>query len=374
MRFDLVVIDTETTGLEYDRHRMIQIGVATVKGGRIVNTWESKLRLIDGEVSEYAMQVNGLDPVELRSEKYPHPKTVLRHLQEHFLLPGVILGGHNLSFDLGFLQAEFERHGLPKWEGDFADSMALARALLPDISASLESLTQYFNVKLTRHHDALADAVATAYVLVKLLALAEKRGLNPYNLLIDRPGRPIRYRPENARVATQEEILAELAEREKALAAASTARSSGAETPPFRRGFWVSVCGIVNEAAQKVKGLQKPIYPLLPSPREALAYAREHQSGARFVVNDDAGRNVEVVVRYRPIKSPNPAHRHKLQRYQIFFEHGGRIHPFRSHSTEVYRDGPETLCFLGYTDAYNALTEASIRQWLAREHCLVGNK
>ncbi|WP_043713950.1 3'-5' exonuclease [Symbiobacterium thermophilum] len=360
MRYNLVVIDTETTGLEYDQHRIIQIGVVAIKEQRIVKTWESKLRLIDGEVSAYAMQVNRLDPSDMRSEKYPHPKAVLRKLQEEFLRPGVLLGAHNLSFDLGFLQAEFARHGLPQWQGNFVDSMALGRALLPDLSASLESLARHFRVELTQHHDALADAVATAHVLLHLLDLAQQRGLDPLNLLIERQGRPIRYRPDNARVVTQEEILAELAKIQQQRAAATDTASARSASSG---GLFSALRAAVRETVQKMAA---PKYPLLPSPREALAYARDHQSGSRFVVRGVSGRDVEVVVKYHPIRSSHPQHRHKLQRYQIFYRHKGQLYPYANAHTEKHQMDGRTLYLWEYHDAYQALSEAALRQWLTK--------
>ena len=90
---------------------------------------------------------------------------------------GCILVAHNAQFDMAFLKSNCLKLDL---ECNFTaiDTLEFARCLLPDLkNHKLDTLCKHLNITLENHHRAVHDAVATAYVYLKCLDLAEINGL-----------------------------------------------------------------------------------------------------------------------------------------------------------------------------------------------------
>lgn len=90
---------------------------------------------------------------------------------------------HNASFDVGFMNANYERHDLPKITQPVIDTLEFARNLYPEYKRhGLGPLTKRFQVSLDHHHMANYDAEATGRLLFIFLKDArEKHGIK--NLL-----------------------------------------------------------------------------------------------------------------------------------------------------------------------------------------------
>ena len=91
---------------------------------------------------------------------------------------GAVLAGHNVRFDLGFLDRELQRTESARLATPVVDTLVLARRLLRGRieTASLAALAEFFGVSEQPCHRALPDARATAEILVRLVELARERG------------------------------------------------------------------------------------------------------------------------------------------------------------------------------------------------------
>ena len=70
-----------------------------------------------------------------------------------------VLVAHNATFDVGFMNANYERHGLPKISQPVIDTLEFARNLYPEYKRhGLGPLTKRFGVALEHHHMANYDA------------------------------------------------------------------------------------------------------------------------------------------------------------------------------------------------------------------------
>ena len=101
---------------------------------------------------------------------------------------GTVLVAHNATFDVGFMNANYERHGLPKITQPVIDTLEFARNLYPDFKRhGLGPLTKRFGVGLEHHHMANYDAEATGRLLfIFIKDVAEKHGVtNLKDLNID---------------------------------------------------------------------------------------------------------------------------------------------------------------------------------------------
>ena len=89
-----------------------------------------------------------------------------------------VIVAHNARFDLAFLDREVGRLSGRRIAAPVVDTVSLAKKLLDDRTArfGLASLAYFFGTSVRPCHRALADAQATAEVLLALLGLAQERG------------------------------------------------------------------------------------------------------------------------------------------------------------------------------------------------------
>lgn len=155
-------IDTETTGWSQNQHEVIEIGVVIARASDLdeLKCFERKVKPLRLEhASHKALEINGFDPK--RWEGAPYLVDVLKELKPY--LDGAIIGGHNVSFDLRFLEVAWEKHG-HRPEGMTVDktydTMLRARALgLP--SSGLSAVCTHYSIPQPVQHRALADARAS---------------------------------------------------------------------------------------------------------------------------------------------------------------------------------------------------------------------
>ncbi|MCC6176911.1 MAG: GIY-YIG nuclease family protein [Chloroflexi bacterium] len=180
------VVDLETTGASAIYDRIIEVGVVRLVGGEIVDRYE---QLIDPRVPipPFITRLTGIDARMVRGR--PDFGAVVSVVQA--AIAGGPLVAHNASFDEAFLRHAFTRAGL-RLDRPRLCTLRLARRLLPRLpSYRLDALTTYFGLKVPTRHRALADAEATAGVLLRLLDLAGERGVDTLDGLFELQGQPI---------------------------------------------------------------------------------------------------------------------------------------------------------------------------------------
>jgi DNA polymerase-3 subunit epsilon len=93
------------------------------------------------------------------------------------VLRGHLFVAHNAAFDWRFVSSELSRYAGQQLSGEKLCTVKLARAVVPNIRRrSLDSLSYFFGIENHARHRAGGDAVATAKVLLRLLAAARERG------------------------------------------------------------------------------------------------------------------------------------------------------------------------------------------------------
>src|ERR671916_481570 len=189
---EFVVLDVETTGLQPSRQRIIEIAIARFSGGAATILWES-LCNPGRNVPKYIIKLTGIDDDLL--EDAPTFDKIAGTVCE--LLTDRVVVGHNVDFDLGFLNAELDRVGRPALVNDRVDTLALATRLLPGLrKPTLSALAQRLAVSeqpRTRHR-AGPDAALTGIVAVALLEHARDAGFRSLDELKS-IARPVTRRP-----------------------------------------------------------------------------------------------------------------------------------------------------------------------------------
>ena len=155
------VVDIETTGGLKGGNRITEIGVVKVQHGKVIDTWTS---LVNPErhIPGFITSLTGIS----YSMVYNAP--VFAEIAKPLLdkLAGSIFVAHNVNFDYGFIKKECEMAGhffkMPK----MCTVVESRKAFKGLKSYSLGNLSAHFNLNLTSHHRALADATATAELLL----------------------------------------------------------------------------------------------------------------------------------------------------------------------------------------------------------------
>ncbi|MFI5274800.1 MAG: exonuclease domain-containing protein, partial [Ktedonobacterales bacterium] len=170
---EFAVLDVETTGLAPGRHRLIEVGVVLVRGNDI-GTFYSRLVNPERAIPQFITKFTGISNAMVRrSAKAPVVLDALRA----FIGERPIVG-HNIGFDLSFLNFEAERCGMGvAFPQEGVDTIALARRYLPGMRrAKLDRVAAALHVVVRDRHRALPDARITAQVFAQLLALARGEG------------------------------------------------------------------------------------------------------------------------------------------------------------------------------------------------------
>jgi DNA polymerase III epsilon subunit family exonuclease len=162
-------VDVETTGASADfGHRVIEIGVARVEGGRVTAQYE---QLVDPQrrISAGVTALTGISQAMVEGK--PTFSAELPRILE--LMRGAVVVGHNVRFDLGFLRKEFRRggHDIVEAIGDVPvlDTVRIARRRFGRGGNGLQALAPRLGVTPTTAHRALADVITTVGVFEKLL-------------------------------------------------------------------------------------------------------------------------------------------------------------------------------------------------------------
>ena len=83
-----------------------------------------------------------------------------------------IVVGHNVTFDIGFMNTGYARHGMEPIKNPIIDTLTLARFLYPNYkSYRLNTLAKKFDVVLEHHHRAIYDAETTGHLNYLFLIL-----------------------------------------------------------------------------------------------------------------------------------------------------------------------------------------------------------
>ena len=169
-----VVFDVETTGLSAIYNDLIQVAASKMYKGNIIAEFDEFINP-GHPLSAFTTELTGITDDHVKNSK-PLVQ-VLKEFQE--FCKDTVLVAHNASFDVGFMNANYERHGLPKITQPVIDTLEFARNLYPEYKRhGLGPLTKRFGVALEHHHMANYDAEATGRLLfIFIKEVAEKHGV-----------------------------------------------------------------------------------------------------------------------------------------------------------------------------------------------------
>lgn len=166
----VVVFDTETTGLDLSHDQIMQLSAVRLDGqGQVIASFDQIL-IPTVPVSEGARNTVPYDPEEEIRKRGRPAEEVLAEFAA-FARGGVLVGHNSAAFDLPLLQRELRDHGLPPLEASAAfDTLTLARQFYPGLeNHKLSTLCEAFAITNPSAHNAMGDVLATALVLWHML-------------------------------------------------------------------------------------------------------------------------------------------------------------------------------------------------------------
>ncbi len=168
---DYVIVDTETTGFDPNRDRLLEISAIKIRSGEIVDTFSSLVKP-DIEIPDHISKLTGIDDTLVMDA--PEIDTVIP-IVAGFIGEDLIVG-HNVAFDLNFLTT-WSYHITGKWlMNDYVDTMCVARSYhLPVEHYKLQYLKEYFGIEQEEAHRALADCYTTFELIKKLNELVPSK-------------------------------------------------------------------------------------------------------------------------------------------------------------------------------------------------------
>ena len=179
-----VVLDVETTGGSPASASLTEVAAARYRGGELLATYQTFVRP-DERIPPYITALTGISDAMVADA--PRIGEMLPSFLE-FLGGGVVVG-HNVRFDLSFLNHALESTGRDRLANATVDTLALARRLVRDMvpNCKLGTLAATLRLPHQPSHRALTDVLATGDLLHALLERAGTFGIVGLEELLDLP-------------------------------------------------------------------------------------------------------------------------------------------------------------------------------------------
>jgi DNA polymerase-3 subunit epsilon len=178
------VIDVETTGGGPRSCALTEVAAAKFRGGECLGTFAT---LVDPRdiIPPFITALTGITDDMVRDA--PSVPGVLPAFIE--FVHGAVLVGHNVAFDLAFINAALEENERLPLDNLVVDTLALARRLVrPEVpNCRLATLASGLELEHRPAHRALDDVMATADLLHRLIEDATGFGVFQLGQLVELP-------------------------------------------------------------------------------------------------------------------------------------------------------------------------------------------
>jgi len=171
---EFAIIDIETSGGKPKDSKIIEIAIVIHDGKTIKEKYQSLINP-EKKIDWYVSKLTGISnqDVENAPKFYEVAKTVYQ------LIENRVFVAHNIGFDYPIVRNEFKSLGLDIRLPHLC-TIQTSRILIPGLdSYGLKNLSAHLDVKLTEHHRAMADTMATVGIFEYLFE-KDKHQLNTF--------------------------------------------------------------------------------------------------------------------------------------------------------------------------------------------------
>src|SRR5690554_769137 len=182
----LIVLDLETTGLNFSKDEVIAVGAVAINGGAIDlnDQFDLILRRPELDISETVL-IHGIGPEALTQGH--ETEDALLHLLE-WMNGDPILAYHS-AFDQKFLEKTLKAQLGYTSQHLWMDVAELLPAFFPHAETKgrrLDNWADYFNLQISERHHAAADAMVTAELTLAALNMAQRKDIKTLKELVDK--------------------------------------------------------------------------------------------------------------------------------------------------------------------------------------------
>lgn len=175
MKKDFTVVDVETTGLNKDLDSIIQFSAVKYENFKVVDKLNLYIKPSNGQkIKAETTAITGITEDDVKNAKTfkEEFKSIQKFLNSDFLV------GHNLNFDIGILNSEYNRLHKELPNINYADTLKIAKSTLPYLPRGgykLENLKKRLPMEYNQlqSHDSLNDCYITGDLYKYLLDIAK---------------------------------------------------------------------------------------------------------------------------------------------------------------------------------------------------------
>ena len=163
--FNYTVLDIETTGFDFRKNEIIEIGAIKFKEGNQVGKFSEFIKPKE-QVPLFIKQLTNITDAQLASGI--DLKSALTSLRK-FVENDIIIC-HNTGFDIGFLNEKYSSLGMSSISNRIFDTLEISRIYLPFLlNHKLGTVAEYFEIDVENAHRAIFDAEVTGLIFSGLL-------------------------------------------------------------------------------------------------------------------------------------------------------------------------------------------------------------
>ncbi len=182
----VAVVDVETTGLDPERHQIIEVAAVILSRHTKVEASSRSIDLTDHfsalikplpgcRISSRITEITGLDRKKLLAEGKDHEEVIHEFLA--FIGTRTVVA-YNADFDVGFIRKAAQRYGLAFWNQQHC-ALAMMRLAFPGLpSYRLGRVAALGRVQQPTSHRAMSDVQMTIPVYFSAGEQLHKRGLH----------------------------------------------------------------------------------------------------------------------------------------------------------------------------------------------------
>lgn len=188
---EYVIFDVETTGLSAVYDTIIEVGAVKMKDGRVLARFDEFIN------PGHPLSATTINLTHITDEMVQNGGSEAEIIGKFMDFVGDdVIVGHNVTFDIGFLNAALQRMKRTIVRNPVIDTLELSRTLHPENSNhKLDTLAKRYHITLNNHHRADADAEATGLLYFALFKeFSERYQITNLKQLNDHVGDSSAYR------------------------------------------------------------------------------------------------------------------------------------------------------------------------------------
>ena len=166
-----IVLDTETTGLDYTKEKMVEFAAVRLENGKIKDQFQTLINP-QQHIRKSSIAIHGITQEMVEdapTEEEAMPK-ILEFMGDYPMV------AHNAIFDYSFINEAAKRVTGQGISNERIDTQQMFKEIYPDLEAhGLNALTDKFKVELKDHHRAMGDTMGLALAYPKLKKLYLQR-------------------------------------------------------------------------------------------------------------------------------------------------------------------------------------------------------